>query len=523
MKDQAIALCRVSTPEQLQNNSLNRQDEAIEKCAAELRVEIVRKWSGDVSTKRGKNVKRTDLREMLEFCRKNRRVGYLLIDEPDRFMRSIKEAFYFETEFEKLDVKVWYASDSELNNDDLMAKMYRFMKYFTAEGSNEERINKSISGGKKAIREGRLPSHPKNAYMKGPESGIHLPDEPVSAPFQQALKMMASHTKVPTDALKWLMSTEFGKRHPRYRMDKFRRHACDPYYYGVVELKGKFNERNENGLHEPLITKEEHERILRVFDKNVKKQQGYRPDKETEYPLSNQLTCIMCDTPEHKYPRFTSVPLNNGRTNQGKPRRVVRYYAKYKCRECNRYIDRDETHISFAHLLSTIVLPRPDLERLREKLVEMFDTKHHHVKGEVIRLEAKNISIQQRILEKVEAATDPAYAYIKEEIQTSIQQLKAELSTNEEKMILLKEQHEADLAEFLDFSFDFLGNKGTHFFRLSVEDMKRCKQLIFTDKIYVDSKKNVYTNSISRIFGVATTKKDALTSNNDPMVRVPGL
>ena len=65
-------------------------------------------------------------------------------------MRSIKEAFYFETEFERLDVKVWYASDPELNNDNLMAKMYRFMKYFTAEGSNEERINKSVSGGQKS-------------------------------------------------------------------------------------------------------------------------------------------------------------------------------------------------------------------------------------------------------------------------------------------------------------------------------------------------------------------------------------
>lgn len=140
MSDLAIALCRVSTAEQLVNNSLNRQDEAVENCAKILGVEIVKKWSGDVSTKRGKNLKRPDLKAMLEFCSKHKRVKYLLIDEPDRFMRSMNEAIYFEVEFEKLGVMVWYASDPELNSDNQMARFMRFLKYFNAEGSNEERI-----------------------------------------------------------------------------------------------------------------------------------------------------------------------------------------------------------------------------------------------------------------------------------------------------------------------------------------------------------------------------------------------
>ncbi|MEB0161185.1 hypothetical protein, partial [Pseudomonas sp. AH2 (2023)] len=70
-----------------------------------------------------------------------------------------------------------------------------------------------------------------------------MPDKTIARPFQQALKMVASHSKTPTDALKWLKTTEFGKRHPRYKMDKFRVHACDEYYYGAVSLKGKLNER----------------------------------------------------------------------------------------------------------------------------------------------------------------------------------------------------------------------------------------------------------------------------------------
>lgn len=523
MRNQAIALCRVSTHEQLENNSLNRQDEAIEKCADSLGLKIVQKWSGDVSSKRGKNLNRPDLKEMLEFCRKNKRVGYLLIDEPDRFMRSIKEAFYFETEFEKLGVKVWYASDAELNSDNLMAKMYRFMKYFTAEGSNEERIHKSIEAGKKSVREGRLPSGPKPGYMKGPTSGLHIVDPLSGPPLQQALKYMAHDVMTPTDALKWLMNTDFCKRYRVYKMDKFRATSCEPYYAGIVELKGSIDIRNENGLHEPLITRDEHEKILRIFDKNVKKQQGYRPDKETEYPLSNQLTCPKCEADKKRYPRFTSVPLNNGKTNRGKPRKVVRYYTKYKCRECNRYIDRDDTHSNFSDLLDAVVVQDTELERLKVKLLKMFNSKHTATTKEVSRLESVNTNITRNIANKVEAVTDPSNSLIKEEIMASIESLKTQIADNKEKLTLLSNQHEADLDNFMTFAFDFIGNKGKKFFKLTVEDMKRCKQLIFMGEIYVDHEINIYTHDISPIFRGSSNKKDTLVSSNSQLVRVPGL
>lgn len=523
MSDLAIALCRVSTAEQLVNNSLNRQDEAVENCAKILGVEIVKKWSGDVSTKRGKNLKRPDLKAMLEFCSKHKRVKYLLIDEPDRFMRSMNEAIYFEVEFEKLGVKVWYASDPELNSDNQMARFMRFLKYFNAEGSNEERISKSISGGQKSIRDGKLPSHPKTGYKKGTVSGLHVIDEPMAIPLQRALKQVAYNRKTPTDALKELMATEFGKRRPRYKMDKFRKTACDIYYYGAVELEGKINTRNEHGLHEPLISREEHDKILRVFERNPKNQQGQRPDKDTKYPLSNDLTCITCETNERKYPRFTSVPLNNGKTNHGKLRKKVSYYSKYKCRECNRFLDRDETHVSFSDLLDGIILPDAELRKLKTKLVTTFDAKHHETKGEITRLEAVNASIRQSIAQKADAVTDPAYITIRSEILASVDKLKAELAENQEKIELLGEQHETDLSEFLEFAFGFLDNKGRRFFELSGTDMKRCKQLVFTGKIYVDADKKVYTHNISSIFRGAEKKEDLPITEKSSLVRVKRL
>lgn len=51
-------------------------------------------------------------------------------------MRSIKEAFYWETKFEQeVGVKVYYVCDDSLNGNNLAAKMMRFTKYFAVGGA----------------------------------------------------------------------------------------------------------------------------------------------------------------------------------------------------------------------------------------------------------------------------------------------------------------------------------------------------------------------------------------------------
>ena len=123
------------------------------------------------------------------------------------------------------------------------------------------------------------------------------------------------------------------------------------------------------------------------------------------------------------------------------------------------------------------------------------------------------------ISNKVEAITDPGNLSICEDIQKLIQKLKLELISNKEKIELLSNQHEKDLDQFMDFAFDFICDKGGQFFELSGEDMKRCKQLLFTGKIYVDAEKNVYTNEISSIFRGEKNKRDALASQKSNVVQ----
>ena len=79
----AITNCRVSSDKQLKSGSLSHQAEAVKKAAKELGVVIPPdgQWSGSVSSKRGKNLERKDINEMLAFCKKHHpKVKYLIIN-----------------------------------------------------------------------------------------------------------------------------------------------------------------------------------------------------------------------------------------------------------------------------------------------------------------------------------------------------------------------------------------------------------------------------------------------------------
>lgn len=186
-------------------------------------------------------------------------------------------------------------------------------------------------------------------------------------------------------------------------------------------------------------------------------------------------------------------------------------------------MDRDDTHTQFSDMLNHLIMPDAELKKLKGKLLKMFDSKHHETTGEIQRLEAVSANVRQAITNQIKALANPSNAFIADEIREEIEKLKTELANNQEKIDLLADQHQSDLGEFLEFAFNFLSNKGRHFFELNGTDMKRCKQMLFTGKIYVDADKKVYTHDTSPIFRYESNKKDLSETEKSFMVRVKRL
>lgn len=514
----AIALCRVSSIEQLENNSLNRQRDAVLKASQELGVKIPDDgwWSGSVSSKRGTNVERKDLQEMIDRCSKDKSIKYVIVDEPDRFMRSIDEAAYFEVTFRRLGVTVWYASDPELNKGDLASKLLKFTKYLSAEGSNEERQNKSISGQTKALMEGRYPFSPKPGYKRGYERAIQEPHD-VRGPILKAiLTRIASHLVTPSQGLIELNKSAFVSGHSLYKMDKFRKIVTDPFYAGIVEIDKQVKARNENGLHQPLITKEQHYELLKIMNSKGKNQSGPRKNGNPKYAANNISVCELCLDKTNG--RFVGFDHTNGKNNE-------RIYERYRCRACGRCLTREELHSEIEKQFRENPITNEGVQEFIDALDTVWKQRESQAEQEGVRIKLRIRSLRETVRNQIEAVTDPSNSSVKEEILEAISKKKDEISSLEDELEQLSTKADDDKERFLRFAFEFVDNMGSKFLdaSLSQENRLRCKQIMFPAGFTVDRNKKVYTPEISELIRLARNKKEPSISEDSLLVRVKRL
>lgn len=512
----AITTCRVSSVEQLQSNSLNRQQRAVVTAASELGVVIPDdgQWSGSVSSKAGTNIHRKDLHEMLEYCRKNKAVKYLIVDEVDRFMRSVKELFYYEVEFEKLGVKVWYATQPDLNSDDHTAKLLKAIEVFKAEGTNVERQNKSIKGQTDALKEGRYPFAPKPGYRRGYETAVQEIDSARGPILRKILEKIAVHLVTPSQGLVELNNSEFVTGRSPYKMDKFRQIITDPFYAGILEIDKQVKVRNENGLHVPLITKEQHYELVKIMSGKPKNQSGPRKNGNPKYPLSNLVTCKNCLDSGNG--RFVGLDLHNGKNR-------AKIYEKYRCRACKRYLTKQDVHSQVERQFEKNPLTKEGMEVFIKSLCIVWKENEGQAVQETVRIQHQIKSLERSVEQKVEAVTDPSNASIKDDILASIEKKKSDITKLEKRLEELKSDAEEDWEEFLRYAYGFVDNMGRKFLETSKENRLRCKQIVFPAGFYVDANKKVYTPEISPLITLAAKKKSTEVLKNSQMVRVRGL
>lgn len=514
-KEFAIASCRVSSPEQLDNNSLSRQEDNVLKASEELGAPIIKYWSGQVSSKSGTNINRADIKEMIEFCKQNKQVKYLIVDEPDRFMRSVDEGIYFEVVFKQLGVKVWYASDPILNGDNLSAKLLKFSKYFSAEGSNDERIFKSVSGQSTALRFGRYPFSPKPGYMKGVRAGIPQL-HPVRGPaIREVLVRLAEHRVTATQGLIELNKSDYTQERAPLKMDKFRKIATDGFYAGIVEINQQVKVRNENGVHDPLITMDQHKELVRIFDNKKKNQLGPRKNGNPKFPLNSITQHDTCLELKNKG-KFVGFDHDNGKNH-----RVI--YSRYKCRTCNLLVTRDELHSKVAQLFTDNPITDEGIRNLSEALDTVWKRKEAQSIQDSTRISQQINSLRQDIDNRAMAAIDPSNVAIKPEILSNIEKMKSQIAEHEEQLAALNQKSDTDKQRFLEFAFNFVIHMEESFFTLTPDDAKKCKQIIFPAGFRMDSDKNVYTPEISPLIRLASNKKDLPDTEKSLLVRVRGL
>lgn len=510
----AIANCRVSSDEQLLSNSLARQEKSVYSAAARLGAEIIEVWSGSVSSKAGTNVNRKDLTAMLEACKKNKLIKYAIFDEYDRFMRSVNEGPYFEVLFQQAGVKVWYASESDaFNGDDAMAKFMRTMSAYKAEGSNEERQRKSINGQTAALKDGRWTFVPKPGYMKGKITGIPEVHPVRGKELQRNLKRLAAGYVSPTNALIELNKSDFTKNHALYKMDKYRKIATDIFYAGTIEMNAQVKVSGVKGLHEPLITLEEHYRLVEIFDNKPKYQIGPKRNGNPKFPLNNLMEHENCVELKNKG-RLVGFDHTNGK--------YAKIYQKYRCRSCNQYWHKEDVDSAVTDLFDRYEMSHQTQRKIIKALEIVWLKDRENKVQEEHSIKLTMAKLERTIEQKVESATDDANSAIKLDILKIIEKKKDELSSLESQLQKLTSEEEEGRREFIEFALSFIQDTGKHFLEpyITKEYRMVCKQMLFPAGIYINLDGKVYTPEVSVFFRGVAKKKDAEASDNSHLVRV---
>jgi DNA invertase Pin-like site-specific DNA recombinase len=515
VRTQAIALCRVSTPEQRENNSLNRQEINVKDAAERLEVNILKYWSGDVSSRVGKNFKRKDLEEMFTYCKANHGVAYLIVDEVDRFMRDMETMFYWRARFRyELDVKIWFANDDRLNEDNSQGRLLVSLDGYKAEASNEERQRKSINGHIQALREGRYTFPPKPGYKHGTTPGVHVRNGELFTGFQNALRSMIAGLATPQQALITFNEVRIKADAAPWRIDKFSQFATDPYYAGVVEINKQVKMRNEHGLHEAMITLDEHEILASIFTGRAKPR-GPRKQYNPDFPMSKLLLCSDCAS------KYTGAKKNNGNFREnGKHRKTINSYWKYTCRGCGKSYHRTDVHDALSERLDSIVYEGAQQDDFMKALETVWRSRQTDALAGIKTLERslESLETMKSKLVRELATIDDEY---KGDIKTEIDRIKQQISAAQTD-IAERSTIDEDLVEFTKFGLEYTDKLASDWWNLDNEERVRCQQLIIPGGIYFGSSKKVDTPQISPIYRLRANKKSHKVTQNAYMVELAG-
>ena len=498
--NRALALCRVSTSKQrIEGSSLQAQEVRVYECADYLDAKIITLWSLDTSSRKGKNLARKDLNEMYEACKHDKTIRYIIVDEADRFMRSMEEAYWWKVQFKMINVYLAYANMPEITHvDDPMAVMREMMAFFQAEVSNHERITKTTDKMQAKIKAGYYPGMVHQGYMKSDVPSLHIPKQPQWSLLKEAIRSIVYKSMPLSEALEWLNDNGYRLQGGgKLDMYKLKHILVEPYYAGIIKMSN-WDTVCQNGLHTKMITVEEHERLLEIVTGKRKKFTVHKFNPL--FPASNIAECADCVAEGQKETRLVGYRHHNN-----KPEHTRKFYERYRCRGCNKNCLKDTLHGGISKVFNRTELIIDDKGMFMSAMTKVWQADVGDSLQTVRRLKQKLATLNQEKGNLVRSmASNPGLA---DDFRDTIVSIKAEITSVEEQTAQAENIQE-DFDRFMAFAVDYVNHlKDNWWDTQDPEERIRLKELLYLDGLQISREGKVRTPTLSPIYRYKTTKK----------------
>lgn len=319
-QETAVIYIRVSTEEQVENYSLDTQQEICTKEAQKRNLQVIKMFREE-----GRSAKtiteRPVLIEMLEYCRRHKKeVDAVIVYRLDRVSRQTTDYLSIRKKLSEYDIKLLSATEPTGNSP--TEKFIETMLAGFAQMDNDVRSERSRNGLRARFMNG-LCSYVTHGYLN--QNGYITKDPESFDHFKEAWELLATGTKTLREIGDFLyergvkQKKKGGKLLPQTLHRIFR----NKFYTGKVVSK-KYG-MEVAGQHPPMITEElfyQVQAILEGRNTNLKPSLTKRSRDNQEFPLRRIVKCSGCGS------------SYSGAWSKGKRAKYAYYFCAKRCKEC---------------------------------------------------------------------------------------------------------------------------------------------------------------------------------------------
>lgn len=319
--NKVVVYLRVSTEEQVDNYSLDTQEEICRKEAERRGLEVVKVFREEGRS--AKTIKgRPTLIEMLEYCRKNRRdIGGVIIYRLDRLSRQTADYLAIRKKLSESEISLISATEPTGNTP--TEKFIETMLAGFAQMDNDVRSERTKNGMRARFLSGLPSGGAPLGYIM--QNGYATKDSEKFELVREGWELMATGTKSLKTVAEYLTSR--GLRQQRRGHKEFILRAQtmsdvfrNKFYCGKVVSK-KYGEEVQ-GQHTPMITEEMYYKVQAIIDgrnRNVSPPMARRNPDNPDFPLRRLVKCSHCGC------SFTAA------WSKGKKKHYGYYFCRNRC------------------------------------------------------------------------------------------------------------------------------------------------------------------------------------------------
>jgi len=412
----ALIYCRVSTEEQAKKGySLDAQENFCRKFAEENGYKVVEVYRDE--GKSGTNLNRPALQNLLDRCQDDKSINAVIVQETDRLARNTKDHLTIRAILKKAGVRLISVAQPMLDDspegrmiDTILASVNQFY--------SDTNSRKTKKGLQERFNSGWWPGWAPLGYLNKTVNGkkIIIPDPKTWHLVKEAFRMYLTGNYSALEISDILYEKGLRSRTGKKICNSIMINILkNPFYAGIM----RWNGQEKRGKHKPMITLQEHKRILAIMDAHNLHACRRRKHR---FLLRGFVFCGICGQ------RYTAEKHRRGKKVDyyhcsARSRKHSNKGQNIKVEELERMVEQEFKKIQFSEDFINLVIKK--VKEFYEKKKKARGKLKRILLNEKMKLERKREIAEEKLIEGT--LTDEDFVRIRNRLKVRIEDIQNRL------------------------------------------------------------------------------------------------